>query len=309
MKRNGRNRKRKVSKRTSSMIRPTYDKKPLPELQSSSLSHSSFLPMLNDDVLQNILHFVGFRSYAIFGLINKRCNIFFVNHMKKAKESFYGYASPSTISNLYQNTSTKTMVPTQPNKRRKMEPSSQETLKKIRQAVTHAIVYHSRMDLLDFVLQKQILKREIKLVGEVCVMACQIHNGIPILEKIFQLRGTQEKMIERTWIVQSTRLCYEAAKSGNLKTLKFLREDCELDWDWRTIACAASNGHLDICQFAFDRGCAMNRKLTSIDAAREGQLRVLKWMVGNGVCLDKSACSVEACKYGHSHIVRWLNEL
>ena len=70
-------------------------------------------------------------------------------------------------------------------------------------------------------------------------------------------------------------LCQAAARSGNLKELKLLREK-GTPWDAGTCFSAAHGGHLEVLLRARANGCPLD-EWTCAGAARGGKIEVLQW--------------------------------
>ena len=75
--------------------------------------------------------------------------------------------------------------------------------------------------------------------------------------------------------------CCQAARSGNLALLRWLREEKKFDWNQRTINAAAKHGHLHIVKYCIDHKCPMSQ-LTCALAAKYGHLDILKYLHENG---------------------------
>ena len=79
-------------------------------------------------------------------------------------------------------------------------------------------------------------------------------------------------------------LCQAAARSGNLKELKLLREK-GTPWDAGTCFAAAHGGHLEVLLWARANGCPLD-EWTCAGAARGGKIEVLQWARANGCPWD-----------------------
>lgn len=134
------------------------------------------------------------------------------------------------------------------------------------------------------------------------------------------------KWLDGTGIIDSkqrlsrTSICAKVAGTGNLETLKWLRENGYgysfssityaakgghlevLQWlkdndyplygsQWEGSLCvgAAGNGHLEVLQWLKENNCHWNLATTAC-AAGNGQLETLQWLVENG-CLDRQSLS------------------
>ena len=67
--------------------------------------------------------------------------------------------------------------------------------------------------------------------------------------------------------------CSEAARTGNLALVRWLREVKKFDWSQRTISPAAHNGHLHIVKYCMEQKCPRT-KLACVCAAKSGHLDI-----------------------------------
>jgi hypothetical protein len=100
------------------------------------------------------------------------------------------------------------------------------------------------------------------------------------------------------------RLCYLAARAGNLPGLRWLR-DQGCPWNHATTTAAAETGRLDVLQWATASGCPVSDNQATCAAARGGHLSVLMWGSLEGWKMDKTAAHATA-QAGHLHVLRWL---
>ena len=87
-----------------------------------------------------------------------------------------------------------------------------------------------------------------------------------------------------------------------MKTFKWCRSNgCE--WDWRVCFEAAKGGQLETLQWCRSNGCEWNVRTCQAAAAR-GQLETLKWCRSNGCEWDVGACFA-AAQGGHLETFQW----
>nr|WIL02916.1 ankyrin repeat protein [Cedratvirus borely] len=99
------------------------------------------------------------------------------------------------------------------------------------------------------------------------------------------------------------KLCYLAARSGDLPALQYLRAN-GYHWDESICSIAVGRSHLEVLRWARANGCPWNES-TFREAARVGNLEVLKWLKANACPWDKWACTA-AANSGHLGILVWL---
>ena len=85
------------------------------------------------------------------------------------------------------------------------------------------------------------------------------------------------------------RFCSEAARTGNLVLVRWLREMKKFDWNEWTISSAAENGHLHIVTYCTEQKCPCN-ELGCAYAAQYGHLDTLKYLHENGVPWNSWTC-------------------
>jgi hypothetical protein len=74
------------------------------------------------------------------------------------------------------------------------------------------------------------------------------------------------------------RTCACAAKNGHLEILKYLHEEVKAPWDWDTAAWAAENGHLHILEYLVEREYDQFDEYALQWAAGNGHLDCLKYL-------------------------------
>ena len=84
--------------------------------------------------------------------------------------------------------------------------------------------------------------------------------------------------------------CNEAADTGNLALVRWLREVKKFDWNDWTINAAAEKGHLHIVTYCMEQKCR-HGSLTCAHAAASGHLDTLKYLHENGVPWDYKTCA------------------
>ena len=83
--------------------------------------------------------------------------------------------------------------------------------------------------------------------------------------------------------------CSEAALTGNLALVRWLREVKKFDWSQRTIGSAAHNGHLHIVKYCTEQKCPRT-KLACASAAESVHLDILNYLHENGAPWDSWTC-------------------
>ncbi len=106
-------------------------------------------------------------------------------------------------------------------------------------------------------------------------------------------------------------VCQTAAANGQLKLLKYAREELGLPWCIGTCVRAARYGQLECLDYAYNNHCPMVVERTANEAALNGHLEILKWLdrqglpYGGAFSRNTSVCSARG---GHLHCLKWLQE-
>ena len=100
--------------------------------------------------------------------------------------------------------------------------------------------------------------------------------------------------------------CYEAAATGNLALLRWLREEKMFEWDDSAINIAAGIGHLHIVKYCMKHNCPINELPCAI-AAGNGHLDILKYLHENGAPWDWKTCHF-AAQNNHIECLNYAKE-
>lgn len=101
--------------------------------------------------------------------------------------------------------------------------------------------------------------------------------------------------------------CYEAAAHGRLEVLRYLREELECPWDFRTCREAARGGHAKTLAWARAHGCEWDASICEA-AAGEGHLAVLQQAVAEGCDWNPRYVCEAAAEGGHLAVLQWAVE-
>ena len=100
--------------------------------------------------------------------------------------------------------------------------------------------------------------------------------------------------------------CAFAAEKGDLKCLKYLREEVKAPWDWRTAASAAGNGHLHILEYLVERKYYQYSVDPCWEAAKNGHLDCLKYLHETAKAPWNSWAIREAHFHKHPECLQYL---
>ena len=92
---------------------------------------------------------------------------------------------------------------------------------------------------------------------------------------------TKERTVKLKGKQAQRHFCSEAADTGNLALVRWLREVKKFDWNAWTINAAARFGHLHIVTYCMEQSCPRSRLACAL-AAEFGHLDILKYLHENG---------------------------
>lgn len=179
---------------------------------------------LNDDMLCQILQFIGKKCYLSFGSIDKRCNQVFVSS-QLPKETFrLGYVPLPIIL------------------------SEDHNLR----GVAKAVVLFNRNDALSMLIERQSKEKLLFICEE-----ASREGRLDILSEIFNSSNKETSAFLTKYGETS---CNIAAMCGELEILKFLnKQGCPLDEN--TCFSAASCGKLNVLKYLENFGCVLHEDI------------------------------------------------
>jgi hypothetical protein len=156
-------------------------------------------------------------------------------------------------------------------------------------------------------LKQKVQKKPVQLVQAVLRLAVPAEPTDPAEStgpaKVLALLNVQN--CEAKDAAEGIKLCANAAERGDMQLLQWLRaHGCA--WDGYTCSCAAHHGHLDVLMWATEQGCPWS-DYTCDSAASGGHLHILQWARANGCRWDAYTCQA-AVSSGDLQILQWLRE-
>ena len=100
--------------------------------------------------------------------------------------------------------------------------------------------------------------------------------------------------------------CTQAARTGNLVFLRWLREEKMFEWDEVTINAAANDGYLHIVKYCMKKKCPIDGLACAL-AAENGHLDILKYLHENDAPWDSRTCRF-AAKNNHIDCLNYAKE-
>lgn len=165
---------------------------------------------LSDDLLHKINEFTG-NSYAVFGLLNKRCkNIYEIDHYKLTKETFlYGYGPLEKIIQLYLKLLFKKDYP------------------RFHECIGWGVFHYNRQDVLEWVIKFDRFQLQNLCLQAIC------EGRMSMLKDIFSRSAVVPALKDAVNGIES-KLCDVATEYGRLEVLELLRSH-GFQWDECTI--------------------------------------------------------------------------
>ena len=96
--------------------------------------------------------------------------------------------------------------------------------------------------------------------------------------------------------------CWQVAATNDLKLLRWVREEKECAWDYRTTGTAALQGNLDMLKYCCENGCEVDEH-TCANAAEYG-LECLEYLRSKNIPWDERVC-VYAHKHNHIDVLTY----
>ena len=97
--------------------------------------------------------------------------------------------------------------------------------------------------------------------------------------------------------------CREVALTNDLKLLRWVREEIECTWDFRTSGQAVMQGNLDMLKYCCENGCDVDARHCAV-AAEYGHLACLEYLRSKNFPWDKRVCK-EAHENNHIDILTY----
>jgi hypothetical protein len=131
-------------------------------------------------------------------------------------------------------------------------------------------------------LRKQFFVRELSSISTL-EMAWE---GYPWGQRR-RLPGGEEEftMMNQEWF------CSRVAATNDLKLLRWVREEKECAWDWKTSGNAAWNCNLDMLKYCCENGCEVDERHCAY-AARNGHLACLEYLRSKNCPWDERVCKL-----------------
>ena len=103
------------------------------------------------------------------------------------------------------------------------------------------------------------------------------------------------------------RFCQKVAQTNKLELLKWIREEKQCEWDYRTINAAVDQGNLEMVKYCVANECPIDEGACA-EAAEKGHLEVLKYLREEVKAPWDYDTAEWAAKNGHLHILEYLVE-
>jgi len=116
----------------------------------------------------------------------------------------------------------------------------------------------------------------------------------------------ENKSLWSYWL-NETYFCYKVAQTNKLELLKWIREEKQCGWDYRTVNTAAHHGNLEIVKYCVANECPVDEDACE-SAARNGHLECLKYLHEDAKAPWDEYTAIWAAGKGQLHILEYLVE-
>ena len=117
--------------------------------------------------------------------------------------------------------------------------------------------------------------------------------------------GTYVRELEED--MDETYFCSRVARTNKLELLKWIREEKQCGWDYRTIDMAANQGNLEMVKYCVANECPID-EVACANAALHGHLECLKYLREEAKAPWSWQTAMWAAGNGHLHILEYLVE-
>jgi hypothetical protein len=117
--------------------------------------------------------------------------------------------------------------------------------------------------------------------------------------------GTYDHEVDEE--MDETYFCSRVARTNKLELLKWIREEKQCGWDYRTIDMAANQGNLEMVKYCVANECPID-EVACAHAAFNGHLECLKYLREEAKAPWGYHTAEWAAESGHLHILEYLVE-
>jgi len=137
--------------------------------------------------------------------------------------------------------------------------------------------------------RRAVIRAKIKLQEQFYVHQLSSISSLELAWEGYRWGATGRLPDGEVFTVNQEYFCAEVAVRNDLKLLRWVREEKECAWDYRTSGAAAINGNLDILKYCVENGCEVHEG-TCAGAAKNGHLDCLEYLRSKNCPMDERTC-------------------
>ena len=115
--------------------------------------------------------------------------------------------------------------------------------------------------------------------------------------------GTRALSDGEEFTINQEVFCWQVALTNDLKLLRWVREEKECAWDWKTSGVVACQGNLDMLKYCCENGCEVHDG-TCATAAKYGHLACLEYLRSKNIPWNERVCQ-EAHENNHIDVLTY----
>ena len=108
--------------------------------------------------------------------------------------------------------------------------------------------------------RRAVIRAKIKLQEQFYVHQLSSISSLELAWEGYRWGATGRLPDGEVFTVNQEYFCAEVAVRNDLKLLRWVREEKECAWDYRTSGAAAINGNLDILKYCVENGCEVDER-------------------------------------------------
>jgi hypothetical protein len=134
-----------------------------------------------------------------------------------------------------------------------------------------------------------VIRAKIKLRERFCVLELSSISTLELAWEGYPWGRRGRFSSGRGFTMNQEYFCHRVAETNDLKLLRWVREEKECAWDFRTGGIAAMQGNLDMLKYCCENGCEVN-ELHCAEAAENGHLDCLEYLRSKNCPWDERTC-------------------
>jgi len=150
--------------------------------------------------------------------------------------------------------------------------------------------------------RRAIIRAKIELLERFRVRELSSISTMELAWEGFPL-GTRALSDGEEFTINQEVFCWQVALTNDLKLLRWVREEKECAWDWKTSGVVACQGNLDMLKYCCENGCEVHDG-TCATAAKYGHLACLEYLRSKNIPWNERVCQ-EAHDNNHIDVLTY----